>query len=457
MANNILIVNTIKHLRLKQIYYQLYYRLFSHKLMEYNVPRQSSLRMVSVIAKWYCYNVPKTFTFLNLIGDFKSWNDVSHGMLWAYNLNYMDWLLQPDMTFEQGSEWVEYQLLGNHLLEDAYALFIASIYFSDKKMYDKASCLLYKELDEQILPDGSHYEQSPMYHCILLDRLLDCYNASINRGHEKMCELLKLYVVRMLGHLESIVWKDDTIPLLNDSAYGIAPTVSELRAYAKRLKLEWTPLPMKECGYRKLCSTHLEAVVDVGNITATYQPGHSHADTFNYELRIDCRPFVVDTGISTYNKTARRQYERSTSAHNTVTVGNKDSSEVWGGFRMGKRAKVRVLSDTENEIMAEHDGFKGCIHQRKFTINDDVFTINDKIVGNNMTECISYIHFAPDIEVLAISSTEIRTNRANIAVSGANSIEIINDFVSVEYNRLEPSKTIKIVFCRNLTYQIFQA
>ena len=48
-------------------------------------------------------------------------------------------------------------------------------------------------------------------------------------------------------------------------------------------------------------------------------------------------------------------------------------------------------------------------------------------------------------------------DRANIAVSGANSIEIINDFVSVEYNRLEPSKTIKIVFCRNLTYQIFQA
>ena len=27
MANNILIVNTIKHLRLKQIYYQLYYTL----------------------------------------------------------------------------------------------------------------------------------------------------------------------------------------------------------------------------------------------------------------------------------------------------------------------------------------------------------------------------------------------------------------------------------------------
>lgn len=33
-----------------------------------------------------------------------------------------------------------------------------------------------------------------------------------------------------------------------------------------------------------------------------YIPGHAHADTFNYELRIDGVPFIVDTGISTYNK-----------------------------------------------------------------------------------------------------------------------------------------------------------
>lgn len=83
--------------------------------------------------------------------------------------------------------------------------------------------------------------------------------------------------------------------------------------------------------------------MDVGDIKASYQPDHSHADTFNYELRIGGKPFVVDTGISTYDKTARRQYERGTAAHNTVMIGNKDSSEVWGGFRVGKRAKVRLL------------------------------------------------------------------------------------------------------------------
>ena len=112
-------------------------------------------------------------------------------------------------------------------------------------------------------------------------------------------------------------------------------------------------------------------------------------------------------------------------------------------FRIGKRAKVKVLSDTESEVMAEHNGFKGYIHQRKFAINDEVFTINDEIIGNNTAECISYIHFAPDIELLAMSSTEIRTNRANIVVSGAISIDIINDFVSIEYNSSKTFKTIK--------------
>ena len=51
------------------------------------------------------------------------------------------------------------------------------LYFREDKFYEKAIWLLAKELNEQILPDGAHYELSPMYHTILSDRLLDCINA----------------------------------------------------------------------------------------------------------------------------------------------------------------------------------------------------------------------------------------------------------------------------------------
>ena len=69
---------------------------------------------------------------------------------------------------------------------------------------------------------------------------------------------------------------------------------------------------------------------------ADYQPGHSHSDTFNFELYVQKFPLIVDTGISTYEKNEIRQKERSTLSHNTVMIGDNDQTKVWGGFRVTK-------------------------------------------------------------------------------------------------------------------------
>jgi hypothetical protein len=458
-----------------------------------------------------------TFSFLNLSSSFHSWNDISNGMLWAYNLNYMDWLLQRDMEVEKGIEWIdrfisdlpqnkvgldpypislrginwikfitlhydkieeqkkqiwnnslysqyvlltkklEYHLLGNHLLENAYSLFIAAIYFKDKNFYKKSVKLLRKELDEQILPDGAHYEQSPMYHCILLDRLLDCYNfSSSNIRFENQSEINEMFEAkstRMLGHLESIVYADDSIPLVNDAANGIAPTPSLLFDYAKRMGLQWGTIKMKNCGYRKLKNETFESIIDAGNITASYQPGHSHADTFTYELRINGKSFIVDSGISTYNNTTRRQLERSTKAHNAVTVDGKNSSDVWGGFRIGRRAKVKIPTDMEDHITAIHNGFgKTGTHRRTFQITRETFEITDTI--STPKNAISYIHFAPDTKILSYNKNEIKTDTANIKIEGAIRMEIIDGKISTEYNTFHLSKVVAIHFLKTSKYII---
>lgn len=516
--NYSLIFNTVKHLKCKQIAYQVLYRLIKPEYKFEKAPTcipQST--MLSVFpCKGYCSS-GNSFTFLNLSKNFDNWNDISNGPLWAYNLNYMDWLLQESMTYETGAKWIdkfindipknklgldpypmalrginwikfisihreliskdrlhrwndslysqyqlllkklEYHLLGNHLLEDAYSLFIASVYFCDKIMYVKASKLLRQQLDEQILPDGAHYEQSPMYHCILLDRLLDCYNVSKNNAvFENQSELtmfLNTKASLMLGHLASIVWADGGIPLLNDSAEGIAPSPSDIFSYADRLNISWQKISLKECGYRKFRNDVFEAIVDVGNMTARYQPGHSHADTFNYELRIDGRPFIVDTGISTYNKTTRRQLERGTCAHNTVTVNDCNSSEVWGGFRVGQRARVRLLSEAADSISASHNGFGDFVtHERKFTIENGGFNVCDRVSG--MHDCKNYIHFAPEIDILAVSDNRIVTNLAEIDVDGANHMELIEGKISVEYNRFLPIKIAVLHFGHEMKYKI---
>ena len=51
-------------------------------------------------------------------------------------------------------------------------------------------------------------------------------------------------------------------------------------------------------------------------------------DTFNYELYIDNSAVITDTGISTYSFSENRIKERSTMAHNTVTIENENSAHI---------------------------------------------------------------------------------------------------------------------------------
>lgn len=502
-----LVFRTVKHLRATQVYYQIKNRLMRPVYVAMEAPpiRQDKGHegfVTEPVERWRCWDGER-FCFLNISAPFTSWKETSHGMLWAYNLNYMDWLNQEGIDKENCCTWIdrfisdvckkeegrgkiylsldpapialrsenwvkvfmrwpdcatkerrnalysqlrllekklEYHLLANHLLEDAFALYIGTVYFSDKRLLQKAEKLLLEQLEEQILPDGAHYEQSPMYHCIMLDRLLDCIN--IGRGdclnHTSSVFHLTSFASRMLGHLESIVWSDGSIPLLNDSAYGIAPTAEQLFDYARRLGIEWKPIPMKACGYRKLKQGRIEAIVDVGNITATYQPGHTHADALNYELRIDGKPVVVDTGISTYNKTERRQDERGTRSHNCVVpVGCGNSTEVWGGFRVGKRCDVRCGMDDVKCIEASHDGY-GNDCRRKFEMTDDGFVVEDSYDG----EAVSYVHLAEGAD------------ESRVKVEGATRIDKKEGEYSTVYNRFHKGVVLEIYFSKRLKYTI---
>lgn len=506
-----LLLRTARYVTPVQAWYQLWYKVHRAKYEPMQAPTHeiSSLK-TSPIAK------PKSvegdvFTFLNIQQVFEGWDNTSHGNLWAYNQNYFDWLGQEGMTAEEGCRWIdrfvkdipsitiglhpypialrvinwvkffichpecasrdrenslysqlvllnkklEYHIYNNHLLEDAYALYIGATYFNDERLLKRGAKLLRKLLKYQVLPDGAHYEQSPMYHCILLDRLLDVINIAKNevKCKKEDARCFREYAERMLGHLESIVWKDGGIPLLSDSAYGIAPMPEQIFDYARRLSLEWKAIPMKECGYRRLINDCMEAVVDIGNIAAKYQPGHNHADIFSYELRVKGLPFVVDTGISTYNKDVRRQFERSTPAHNTVSVNGKDSTEVWGGFRVGSRATVSVnceeTIDNSSVIEASHNGFdKPC--KRRFEITEDAFAIEDFYGG----EGVSYIHLAPEVKVQSVEQDCVKTTNAVIRQYGASKMEIKNVEVATEYNQLKPTTCVAIHFKEKLKYII---
>ncbi|HHH72864.1 MAG TPA: prenyltransferase, partial [Sulfuricurvum sp.] len=296
---------------------------------------------------------------------------------------------------------------------------------------------------------------------IMLYRVLDCYNLMQNNplfDHPELMALLREKASRMLGWLEAMRYRDGSIPHLNDSTDGIAPTSSALKAYAQRLGITTEKIVLKESGYRKFVTDRYEMVADVGNIGPDYIPGHAHSDTFNFELHIDDRPFIVDTGISTYENNERRKLERATGAHNTVRIDRLDQSEVWSSFRVARRAKIVALEASEKMVRATHDGYKriGVLHTRQFEASETTIKIKDIIASKRGTshEAVAFLHFAPGVKPEMQGNNKIRTNAALLTFMGLKSLKIVDIHIAEGYNRLVASKGLVLGFEKELETQI---
>jgi len=516
-----ILYNTIKYLRKKQIYYRLFYfiRLEWRQFMKFHYPlslRSDSnlLHFQMSIQNFISYKY-KTFIFLNLSHVFVNeinWNYSQYGKLWNYNLTYFDYLSQKYISEEEGIRlindfidqsvsiksglmpfpislrginWIkflskykikdqkindslyaqyfilmdniEYHILGNHLLENGFSLLFGAYYFDDEKFYTKAKKILSEELEEQILEDGGHFELSPMYHQLMLFRVLDCINL-IQNNNWKDQELLDLLIKKaeiMLGWLNTISYENGDIPLLNDSANKIAPTTKELNDYALNLTLNAERLTLNSSGYRKIKNERYEIIMDVGNIGPDYIPGHAHSDTFNFELYIDGKPFIVDTGLSTYETNERRILERSTASHNTIEIDGENQSEVWGGFRVARRAKIISLKESENYIEATHNGYKriGALHTRKFITHEDSIIIEDSIESSGKHQGIAYLHFYPGI-LPKIKGNKIIILHTEITIHNADSLKIGEYEYAPQFNKLINAFKVEIIFSNHLKTEI---
>src|SRR5439155_16691925 len=63
---------------------------------------------------------------------------------------------------------VEDDVLGNHVIRNARALVLGGRAFGSERLERRGRALLERELPEQVLPDGGHYERSPVYHLLVL-------------------------------------------------------------------------------------------------------------------------------------------------------------------------------------------------------------------------------------------------------------------------------------------------
>jgi hypothetical protein len=521
MKKLILILNTVRHLKFIQAFYQIWYRIkikptLIDEPIDYN--QSSSIIWKQSLPNSISLTEKKSFNFLNIKHSFLNkidWNYSGYGKLWTYNLNYFDFLNQKTnrkqigidlindyienyKTLKEGKEsypisirginWVkflsrnsindarvnsilnhdfrtlfnnlEYHLLGNHLLENGFSLLFGAYYFQDLKLYNKSKEILKYELNEQILEDGAHFELSPMYHQLILYRILDCIQLiKINKWiNDDLLLLLEDSASKMISWLNEVTFKNGDIPCVNDSTFNIAPTSEELFNYADQIGVITKKIVLSDSGYRNFKNNNFELFVDVGNVGPSYQPGHAHSDTLSFILHVNNKPVFVDTGISTYEKNQKRQAERQTSAHNTVVINREDQTQVWGGFRVAKRAQAKILKEGVDFIVAKHDGYKkiGVSHLRRFSIDKSLVQIKDTIVNDSNYNQTAYFHLHPSLKNPIINDHSIIIeNNITMIFTGTNVIINKELYEFAEgFNKIKKAIVIKVTFESNLETSI---
>ena len=295
---------------------------------------------------------------------------------------------------------IEWDLRANHLLRDIVGLAWAGRFFCEgdgheaKQWLATAADMAVKQAKEQVLPDGGHFERSPMYHIHAMEDLL-VLEALVENPSARDA------IRKTWGEMaEFLAWTrhpDGQIPLFNDGGLNGACHPREMLSIGCRaLDLQVDADPRRggklfeDFGLAVWHGDPWSVFFDVGPVGVDYQPGHAHADTLSVEVSYKGQRLFVDPGTFGYDNNDSRRYDRATTSHNTVAIDGADSSEVWHIFRVGRRARpidVRFDSQTDGMVAAgSHSGFDHLAgrprHRRKIQVdNSGVLIIVDRFEG----------------------------------------------------------------------------
>ena len=319
------------------------------------------------------------------------------------------------------SRRLETHLLGNHLFANAKGLVFAGLFFEGSEPAEWLATgvrVLADQIPEQILADGGHFERSTMYHALALEDMLDLCNAAAaqsvamdGRWHPTIAAW-RNRIDAMRTWLAAMCHPDGEIGFFNDASTRLAPSPDELDGYARRLgfpALEAVRAPithLHESGYIRLERGSAVVLLDVAPVAPDHLPAHAHADTLSFELSLFGRRILVNSGTSHYRPDAERLRQRGTAAHNTVVLDDQDSSEVWSGFRLGRRARpldLEIMRGDELVVRCAHDGYEHLDgrprHTREWALCANALRVRDTISGL-VRHAEARFHLHPSIQLL---------------------------------------------------------
>jgi hypothetical protein len=360
-----------------------------------------------------------------------------------------------------------------HLTGEALGLFYLGVLLPEFKeaarWRNTGRRILLEQLPIHVRPDGVYFEQSSYYHRYTADFYTHFFILSQANGDTVSGEVSER-LAALLDHLMYITRPDGTSPLFGDDDGGRLMMLDRRAANDFRATLSTGAALFERSDYKFVAGGAAEETLwllgvaglqsldqiiakepakqsvafesggyyvlrDGWTPKANYllfdcgphgqaNCGHAHADSLAFELAANGRTLLVDPGTYTYTGTKEeRDWFRSSTAHNTMTVDRRSSSVVAGPFSWKSIARCQTLDwisqDRFDYVAGTHDGYAmmsppATPERSILFLKGDYWIIRDRLKSAGERSVDLWFHFDPAsdplIEAVGVQNTIAENN-----------------------------------------------
>ncbi|PCI51990.1 MAG: hypothetical protein COB49_00015 [Alphaproteobacteria bacterium] len=265
--------------------------------------------------------------------------------------------------------------------------------------------LLTAALGQEILADGGIASRNPqdLYRAL---RILLMVRASYGAMGHAVPKKLDDVVRHMIPMLKSLQHGDGCLALFNGSSEQNASDLAAIFAFAVDCKNLAPVSKDGKSGFRRRHQGNTVVIMDAGPPPEREVSQQGHAGTLSFEMSDGAQRIIVNCGAaSSLTPMAEGnlyKLSRSTAAHSTVILNDKNSSEIRKDGLIGRGPVMVSCARTSEQghslLTASHDGYLsrfGIIHHRTIYMND----LGDDLRGEDILESLNLGSRPPDFDV----------------------------------------------------------
>lgn len=294
---------------------------------------------------------------------------------------------------------------GPHGLSVARGLIAAGMAIEGYKPFlHRGLALLVDTAARHVLPDGGHASRCPARHLDALETLIGIRTTLLDGGLEVPLGLLSA-IDRMAPMLRSFCHGDGRLALFNDGNEDDAGRIAQVLAASNVRGKPLTSAP--HSGFQRLAAGKTVLIVDTGGQPPPGFADDAHAGALSFEMSVGRHRIVVNCGAHPDDASPWRDALRTTAAHSTVVVENRDSGGLAHGARREAPACQRSESEGNAVLQARHDGYlatMGVRHARDIYLSATGGDVRgkDALSGPPGRRFQARFHLHPDVKVLLV-------------------------------------------------------